>query len=80
MQISLRSCGLDLLELAVHVVCALTLPEHNASTRILEKIGMSFAGLANDADEAPVWRWELARKVVPADALSIGKVSGASSR
>ena len=46
----------------VRVVCAHTLPEHNASTRILQKTGMSFAGFANDAGEGPVWRWELARK------------------
>lgn len=46
----------------VRVVCAHTLPEHNASTRILQKIGMSFAGFAHDADEGPVWRWELPRK------------------
>jgi RimJ/RimL family protein N-acetyltransferase len=46
----------------VRLVSAHTLPEHNASTRILEKLGMSFAGVANDADEGPVWRWELTRK------------------
>jgi ribosomal-protein-alanine N-acetyltransferase len=46
----------------VRLVCAHTSPEHNASTRILQKIGMSFAGFANDVDEGPVWRWDLARK------------------
>lgn len=45
----------------VRLVCAHTLPEHNASTRVLEKLGMHFVGLANDADEGTVWRWELAR-------------------
>jgi RimJ/RimL family protein N-acetyltransferase len=41
------------------IVCAHTLPEHNASTRILEKLGMTFVGFGNDPDEGPVWRWEL---------------------
>lgn len=43
----------------VRLLCAHTLPEHNASTLVLEKLGMSFAGFANDADEGTVWRWEL---------------------
>jgi RimJ/RimL family protein N-acetyltransferase len=43
------------------LVCAHTLPQHNASTRILQKLGMQFAGLANDPDEGTVWRWELTR-------------------
>jgi hypothetical protein len=43
------------------VICAHTLPEHNASTRVLEKLGMRFAGLDNDPDEGTVWRWELKR-------------------
>ena len=49
-------------DMRVRIVCANTLPEHNASTRVLEKLGMSFVGFANDADEGPVWRWELTRK------------------
>jgi RimJ/RimL family protein N-acetyltransferase len=48
----------------VRVVCAHTLPERNASTRVLEKLGMNFVGLANDPDEGTVWRWELARSDV----------------
>lgn len=48
-------------DMRVRLVCAHTLPKHNASTRVLEKLGMSFAGLANDADEGTVWRWELTR-------------------
>jgi [ribosomal protein S5]-alanine N-acetyltransferase len=46
-------------DMRVRLVCAHTMPEHNASTRVLEKLGMSFAGFANDADEGTVWRWEL---------------------
>jgi len=48
-------------DMRVRVVRAHTLPEHNASNRILEKLGMSFVGFANDADEGAVWRWELTR-------------------
>jgi len=40
----------------VRLVCAHTLPEHNASTRVLEKLGMSFAGFAHDADVGAVWQ------------------------
>jgi RimJ/RimL family protein N-acetyltransferase len=36
------------------LVCAHTLRERNASTRVLKKLGMKFAGLANDADEGTV--------------------------
>jgi [ribosomal protein S5]-alanine N-acetyltransferase len=49
------------LDKSVSLVCAHTLPERNASTRVLEKLGMKFAGLANDVDEGTVWRWELPR-------------------
>ena len=45
----------------VRVVCAHTLPEENASTRILKKVGMVFVGLAQDVDVGTVWRWEIAR-------------------
>jgi [ribosomal protein S5]-alanine N-acetyltransferase len=48
-------------DVRVRLVCAHTLPEHNASTRVLEKLGISFVGYANDVDEGPVWRWELTR-------------------
>jgi [ribosomal protein S5]-alanine N-acetyltransferase len=39
-------------------VIAHTPPERNASTRVLEKIGMSLAGEAEEDGER-VWRWEL---------------------
>jgi [ribosomal protein S5]-alanine N-acetyltransferase len=45
----------------VRLVIAHTLSERNASTRVLEKLGMKFAGLDNDVDEGTVWRWELPR-------------------
>jgi len=37
-----------------------TLPEPNASTRILEKLGFVQSGDAVDPDAGPVWRWERA--------------------
>ena len=44
-------------EKAVKLV-AHTAAERSASTRVLEKIGMAFAGEAEE-DGAPAWRWEL---------------------
>lgn len=43
----------------VRRVVAHTLPETNASTRILERLGMAFAGEVVDPDDGLVWRWEL---------------------
>jgi RimJ/RimL family protein N-acetyltransferase len=42
----------------VTAVLAHTAAESNASTRILEKIGMRFAGVEEE-DGVPVWRWEV---------------------
>ena len=39
-------------------VIAHTPAANNASTRVLEKVGMTFAGQTDDAGET-VWRWEL---------------------
>jgi len=41
----------------VTLVMAHTAAEHNASTRILEKIGMRLVGEEQE-DGVPVWRWE----------------------
>jgi RimJ/RimL family protein N-acetyltransferase len=41
-------------------VLAHTLPEQNASTRVLEKAGFAFDGEAEEHGER-VWRWRLAR-------------------
>jgi [ribosomal protein S5]-alanine N-acetyltransferase len=43
---------------AVAVVCAHTLPEHNASCRVLEKTGFRHVGGVLDPEDGPVWRWE----------------------
>jgi [ribosomal protein S5]-alanine N-acetyltransferase len=42
----------------VRHIIAHTLPEANASTRILTKIGMRFVGDVVDPHDGPVWRWE----------------------
>lgn len=36
-----------------------TLPEVNASTRVLEKCGFRHAAEIHDPVDGPVWRWEL---------------------
>lgn len=43
-------------------VDAHTLPDTNASTRVLQKVGMSYLGLAHDPDEGEVWHWSLRRE------------------
>jgi [ribosomal protein S5]-alanine N-acetyltransferase len=40
-------------------IFAFTLPEKNASTRILQKLGFQFARETQDEDEREVWRWGL---------------------
>ncbi len=47
---------------AVREVVALTLPERNASTRILEKVGLKLVGEAQDPDAGTVWRWGYRRE------------------
>ncbi|MCA9100889.1 MAG: GNAT family N-acetyltransferase [Pirellulales bacterium] len=46
------TCG-DVRRLRAH-----TLPEANASTRVLSKCGFEFIGDVIDPDDGPVWRWE----------------------
>jgi len=40
-------------------IFAFTLPEKNASNRILGKLEFNFAGETRDEDDRVVWRWEL---------------------
>jgi RimJ/RimL family protein N-acetyltransferase len=40
------------------LIRAHTLPERNASTRVLEKCGFQHVGTVVDPDDGPVWRWE----------------------
>lgn len=43
----------------IRLVLAHTLPERNASTTILTKLGFAHRGLVQDPEDGPVWRWEL---------------------
>jgi [ribosomal protein S5]-alanine N-acetyltransferase len=46
---------------ATHIrrVEAHTLAEHNASTRVLEKVGMKNTGTIHDPDDGDIWHWSL---------------------
>jgi [ribosomal protein S5]-alanine N-acetyltransferase len=46
----------------VRIVRAHTLPEVNASTRVLAKSGFRFVDEAMDPDDGLVWRWERGRE------------------
>ncbi len=46
----------------VRVVRAHTLPEANASTRVLTKCGFQYVGEVVDPEDGPVWRWEKHRE------------------
>lgn len=39
-------------------VFAQTLPEEDASTAILRKLGFTLVGLVNQPEDGPVWEWE----------------------
>jgi [ribosomal protein S5]-alanine N-acetyltransferase len=43
------------------IVTAQTLPERNASARILEKLGFAQMGTGVDPDVGEVWEWELSQ-------------------
>lgn len=43
-------------------VDAHTLPERNASTRVLEKVGMKHVGTVQDPQDGEIWRWSLLRE------------------
>lgn len=47
----------------VRLVRAHTLPEPNASTRVLTKCGFQNVGEVIDPDDGPVWRWEKQKNV-----------------
>ena len=47
----------------VRVVWAHTLPEPNASTRVLTKCGFRYIGEVIDPEDGLVWRWERPRDV-----------------
>lgn len=43
-------------------VLAHTLPEKNASTRVLQRVGFKHVGTVHDPDDGEVWRWSLSRE------------------
>lgn len=45
----------------IRTIKAHTLPEHNASTRVLQKCGFTLTGEIIHPEDAVVWRWELRR-------------------
>lgn len=47
----------------IHRVIAHTLPERNASTRVLEKSGFAFVGEVEDPEDGQVWLWQIERKL-----------------
>ena len=47
----------------VRTVCAYTLPQNNASTRVLTKCGFALIGEVTHRDDGVVWRWEKQREV-----------------
>ena len=44
----------------VRRVIAHTMPGPNASSRVLQKVGMRFDGEVIDPEDGPVWRWQIA--------------------
>jgi GNAT superfamily N-acetyltransferase len=44
---------------AVRRVVAHTLPERNASTQVLRRVGMTFVGEVIDPEDGRVWRWQV---------------------
>lgn len=53
-----RLIGMAAASPEVKRITARTLPEQNASTEVLKKVGMSLAGEAADPDDGVVWEWE----------------------
>jgi RimJ/RimL family protein N-acetyltransferase len=45
----------------VRTIRAHTLPQHNASTRVLLKCGFTLIGEVTHAEDGIVWRWEMTR-------------------
>ena len=50
----------------VRIVCAHTMPEPNASTRVLTKCGFEHLGEVIDPEDGLVWRWEIREKAARA--------------
>lgn len=48
-------------------VTARTLPERNASCRVLEKAGFRLLGTVDDPEDGSVWEWEYSGPIRPSD-------------
>lgn len=46
----------------IKTVDAHTLPERNASTGVLEKVGMKHLGTVSDPDDGEIWHWRVSRE------------------
>jgi RimJ/RimL family protein N-acetyltransferase len=57
---------------AVRLVRAHTLPEENASTRVLNKCGFSYLGEVIDPEDGLVWRWEQGKERAEPEAAAEG--------
>lgn len=53
-------------------ICAQTLPEHNASTRVLEKLGFHKVTELMHPEDGRVWEWELSGQVQQGSAADVG--------
>jgi RimJ/RimL family protein N-acetyltransferase len=51
-------CTIASRQTGVRVLRAHTLPESNASARLLERLGFAHAADVVDPEDGPVWRWE----------------------
>ena len=54
---------------AIRRVIAHTLPEKSASTRVLEKVGMSRLGEVMDPEDGRVWRWQMQHGALPSEVV-----------
>ena len=58
-----RLIGLANMSPTIGRVIAHTLPNPSASTRVLERVGMTFVGEVMDPEDGRVWRWEIERNI-----------------
>jgi ribosomal-protein-alanine N-acetyltransferase len=48
------------------IIAAQTLPNENASTTILRKLGFALVGIINHPEDGEVWEWKLSNRASPA--------------
>jgi len=58
-QMAVELTRIALASSSVRRVIAHTLPKRNASTRVLEKVGMRLCGPVEDLEDGMVWRWQI---------------------